>query len=50
MGFNYTAVDQSVATTRERVAHKECYLGLVAEQIAGTEFVNARETAVTRIL
>ena len=36
MGFNYTAVDQCVATTRERVAHGECYLGLVADQIVGT--------------
>jgi len=36
MGFNYTAVDQSVATTRERIAHKECYLGFVGERMVGT--------------
>jgi GNAT superfamily N-acetyltransferase len=36
MGFNYTAVDQSVEVTRRRAATGECYVGLVAEQIIGT--------------
>jgi len=36
MGFNYTAVDQSVETTRERIEGKECYLGFVADRMVGT--------------
>jgi len=36
MGFNYTAVNQSVAMTREGIADKECYLALIGEQLIGT--------------
>jgi GNAT superfamily N-acetyltransferase len=36
MGLNYTAVDQNVATTRERVANRECYLAFLGERLAGT--------------
>jgi GNAT superfamily N-acetyltransferase len=35
-GFNYTAVDQSVAATREQIGKKECYLGLVAGRMIAT--------------
>lgn len=35
-GFNYTAVNQSVAATRDAGDKKECYLGLVAGRIVGT--------------
>jgi GNAT superfamily N-acetyltransferase len=36
MGFNYTAVDQSVSHTRERIGQDECYLGLVGPRMVGT--------------
>ena len=36
LGFNYTAVDQSPATTRERAARGECYLGLIGERVVAT--------------
>jgi GNAT superfamily N-acetyltransferase len=36
MGFNYTAVDQTVETTRERIEDNECYVAVVEGRIVGT--------------
>jgi len=36
MGFNYTAVDQNVATTRERIGSGECYLAFIGQRTVGT--------------
>ena len=36
LGFNYTAVDQSEQTTRERIEGGECYVALAAGRIVGT--------------
>ena len=33
MGFNYAALDQSVAATRRAITGKECYLGLVDDRL-----------------
>jgi hypothetical protein len=46
-GFNYTAVDQNVATTRERTANQECYLAFLDERLAGT-FVLGPAAGTTR--
>lgn len=39
MGLNYTAVDQSAETTRERVARGECYLAIAEGSLVGTVLV-----------
>ncbi|HEX5135930.1 MAG TPA: GNAT family N-acetyltransferase [Planctomycetota bacterium] len=39
MGFNYTAVDQPVATTRERAADGECWVVVEEGRIVGTAVV-----------
>jgi GNAT superfamily N-acetyltransferase len=36
MGFNYTAVDQTVETTRERIEDNECYVAVIEGRIVGT--------------
>lgn len=36
MGFNYTAVDQTVETTRERIEGNECYVAEIDGRIIGT--------------
>jgi GNAT superfamily N-acetyltransferase len=36
LGFNYTAVDQSVLQTREGMVGKECYLGLIDARLVAT--------------
>jgi GNAT superfamily N-acetyltransferase len=36
MGFNYTAVDQTVETTRERIDGNECYVAEIEGRIVGT--------------
>jgi len=36
LGFNYTAVDQSEQTTRDRIAGGECYVAIDAGHIIGT--------------
>lgn len=36
MGFNYTAVTQTVEVTRERIEGNECYVALVGGRIVGT--------------
>ncbi len=36
LGFNYTAVDQSEAVTRERIAQGECYVAAADGALVGT--------------
>jgi GNAT superfamily N-acetyltransferase len=36
MGFNYTAVDQTVETTRERIEDNDCYVAVIDGRIVGT--------------
>jgi GNAT superfamily N-acetyltransferase len=36
MGFNYTAVDQTIETTRKRAFDGECYVAVDAGRIVGT--------------
>jgi predicted N-acetyltransferase YhbS len=36
MGFNYTATDQSVETTRERIEDNECFVAVDGTRIVGT--------------
>lgn len=36
MGFNYTAADQSVEVTRERIDGNECYVAVMDGRIVGT--------------
>jgi GNAT superfamily N-acetyltransferase len=36
MGFNYKAVDQSVALTRSRISKGECYVALDGDVLVGT--------------
>jgi GNAT superfamily N-acetyltransferase len=36
MGFNYTAVTQTVDVTRERIEDNECYVALIDGRIVGT--------------
>jgi GNAT superfamily N-acetyltransferase len=36
MGFNYTAVDQTIETTRERIEGNECYVAVIEGRIIGT--------------
>ncbi|HET7542133.1 MAG TPA: GNAT family N-acetyltransferase [Polyangiaceae bacterium] len=40
-GLNYTAVDQSVISTREQIARKECYLAFVGCRMVGTLLLGA---------
>ena len=36
MGFNYTATDQSIEKTRQRVQGNECFVAVVGGRIVGT--------------
>jgi GNAT superfamily N-acetyltransferase len=40
MGLNYTAVDQSIDTTRKRCAHGHCFVALIGQAIVGTVCVS----------
>jgi len=41
MGLNYTAADQSPDTTRRRVEHGQCFVGVDGARLAGTILVNS---------
>jgi len=41
MGFNYVAVDQDVATTRERIDGNECFLAILEGRVVGTALLMA---------
>jgi GNAT superfamily N-acetyltransferase len=36
LGFNYVAVDQDVATTRERIDGNECFVAAIGSRLVGT--------------
>lgn len=42
LGFNYTAVDQSVETTRERIEGCECFVATLKGNIVGTVNLDVR--------
>lgn len=42
LGFNYTAVDQSVETTRERIEGCECFIATLDDRICGTVNLDLR--------
>jgi GNAT superfamily N-acetyltransferase len=44
MGFNYTAVDQSAAVTRERIAGGECYVATADGPVVGTILLHRHAT------
>lgn len=41
MGLNYTAADQTPATTRMRVEHGQCFVAVDGGKLAGTILVNS---------
>jgi GNAT superfamily N-acetyltransferase len=44
LGFNYTAVDQAVAVTRERIAGGECYVATANGALVGTVLLHRHAT------